>query len=463
MTIIAADFTDTTLTGSVTILSNAATFTRTLSSDFAAEGTENFFINLLSAPGSSEVLAYSTTVTVSDSSTAATLYDIATTTPSVDEGDSVTFTVTTTNFGSGTLYWNTSDTAAVAGRFTDGILAGSVTITDNSGTIVRTLSENFITDGTTQFQINLLSYDGYILAISNTVTVNDTSREATATQILNDWYTNRSHYLRWNNASHEHYSSTWQGDTLSINSPINRYNSVWTTTFNFDAVSLTQMSSVSTVVIYTMCEYPAFVNVSILDQFDSPLTIVSQTITTYTGLGLAINTIHVAAEHRRISTVIETHTRSSTNAGNWTGCFIMPSTWQVVNNAAVIDAPNLTVPDVAQYWQKIIPMGRLAMLFAGGNVDQEIAIYNNGPLDSIPATGGYTGYWYNNSVSQIIPNLTSGAIQPKWMTATWVPEYQTSSGDEGGSLITVPAHYEFGDFSLAWSLYNPYYLEFAKV
>lgn len=463
MTIIAADFTDTTLTGSVTILSNAATFTRTLSSDFAAEGTENFFINLLSAPGSSEVLAYSTTVTVSDSSTAATLYAIATTTPSVEEGDSVTFTVTTTNFGSGTLYWNTSDTAAVTGRFTDRILAGGVTITDNSGTIVRTLSENFITDGTTQFQINILSYDGYILAISNTVTVDDTSREATATQILNDWYTNRSHYLRWNNAATPTTSSTWQGDTLSINHPINRGYGVWSTMFNFDAGSLTQMSSVSTVVIYTICEYPAFTNARIYDQSGATLSIVSQTITAYAGLGLQINTVHVAAEHRQIASVMETHNRNNSDLGNWTGCFIMPGTWQVVNNAAVIDAPNLTVPDVAQYWQKIIPMGRLAMLFAGGNVDQEIAIYNNGPLDSIPATGGYTGYWYNNSVSQIIPNLTSGAIQPKWMTATWVPEYQTSSGDEGGSLITVPAHYEFGDFSLAWSLYNPYYLEFAKV
>jgi hypothetical protein len=174
-------------------------------------------------------------------------------------------------------------------------------------------------------------------------------------------------------------------------------------------------------------------------------------------LGLAINTIHVAAEHRRISTVIETHTRSSTNAGNWTGCFIMPSTWQVVNNAAVIDAPNLIVPDEAQYWQKTIPLGHLAMLLAGGNGNGPIQIYTDGPTDpAIHTTGGYTGYWYNNMGSQIIPNLTSGAITPQWYVSYWAPESHAS--DEGSTLI--PAHWEFGS---AWALYSPFYLEFSKV
>ena len=77
-------------------------------------------------------------------------YSISPSTTSVNEGSSVTFTVTTTNFGSGTLYWtleavsgtvNNTDFSSPANAVTAG---GSVTITNNSGTTLAFSSGGYL-------------------------------------------------------------------------------------------------------------------------------------------------------------------------------------------------------------------------------------------------------------------------------------------------------------------------------
>ena len=100
----------------------------------------------------------------------------------INEGDTVTFTVSTTDFGSGTLYWTltTISGTIINNDFSSPsnvLSGGSVTVTNNAGTINLTLANDANTDGIDSFVLSLRvnSTSGTIVATSSTVTVADTS------------------------------------------------------------------------------------------------------------------------------------------------------------------------------------------------------------------------------------------------------------------------------------------------
>jgi len=64
----AADFTDSALTGSITIVNNAAQFTRTLKKDLLTEGTQSFNIQLRTGSVSGTIVSTSSTVVILDES-----------------------------------------------------------------------------------------------------------------------------------------------------------------------------------------------------------------------------------------------------------------------------------------------------------------------------------------------------------------------------------------------------------
>ena len=106
-------------------------------------------------------------------------YSITPNTTSINEttGNTVIYTVTTTNTADNTvLYWTNSGTTT-ANDFSDSVSNGSVTITNNSGTITRSLVEDATTEGSETIILNLRigSNTGTVVAISPTVTVGDTS------------------------------------------------------------------------------------------------------------------------------------------------------------------------------------------------------------------------------------------------------------------------------------------------
>jgi len=117
---------------------------------------------------------------------AAAVYAISASTSSVNEGSSVTFTVTTTNVDSGTtLYWSTNTVSGTvnASDFSDSATSGSFTITSGSGTVTRTLANDLTTEGSESFQLQIRtgSTSGTIVATSQTVTISDTSTAVTYT------------------------------------------------------------------------------------------------------------------------------------------------------------------------------------------------------------------------------------------------------------------------------------------
>ena len=158
-------------TGNFTINNNTATVGFTLANDSLTEGTETFRLEITS--GTYPYIE----VTINDTSTAIISYSISPQTASVNEGSSITFTVTTTNVANGTtLYWAINGGSANA--VTDfSAYNGSFTISNNSGTFTVYPTADSFTEGSETFGVGVRtgSVSGTEVATSGTITINDSS------------------------------------------------------------------------------------------------------------------------------------------------------------------------------------------------------------------------------------------------------------------------------------------------
>jgi hypothetical protein len=180
-TVDASDFTDQVTSGSVVINNNVGTITRTLKNDLITEGSESFQLQVRTNSISGPIAVTSSTITINDTSITPT---ITPSTTSVNEGSSVVFTVNTTNVVDGTtLYWTTNAVSGTvdASDFTDQVTSGSVVINNNVATITRTLTEDYTTEGSESFQLQVRtdSISGAIVATSSTITINDPTYSVT--------------------------------------------------------------------------------------------------------------------------------------------------------------------------------------------------------------------------------------------------------------------------------------------
>ena len=90
------------------------------------------------------------------------------------EGETVTYSVVTTDFGTGVLYWTNAGTT-VAADFSDNLNSGSIAITNNVGTLTRTAAVDLFSDTgeTLIVQLRTVSTSGTIVFEGSTVIVND--------------------------------------------------------------------------------------------------------------------------------------------------------------------------------------------------------------------------------------------------------------------------------------------------
>jgi hypothetical protein len=210
----AADFSNNSLTGSFSIVGTGATtgiatVTRTISNDINTEDTESFTFVVRTGSTSGPVVATSQSINVID---VVPTYSVVPSTTSVNEGSTVTFTVTTSSVPNSTiLYWAILPISGTlsASDFTDATISGSFTVNSNTGTITRTLAGDRSTESLESFQIEIRrsSTTGTVIATSETVYINDTSlnigqnangltfgpvqvnRDGGNTALASDWYT----------------------------------------------------------------------------------------------------------------------------------------------------------------------------------------------------------------------------------------------------------------------------------
>lgn len=177
---VAADFTDSSLSGSFTITSNTGSFTKTLTNDVVTEGSEFFHAEVRTGSTSGTIVATSTEVLVNDTSVSP--YTISESTSTVNEGSSVTFSITTPPLVNGTLVYYTITGTVSSADFTDSTMSGSASVNNNTASVVKTLVNDLSTEGSETFEMQLRtgSTSGPIQDSSATITVNDTSTAPTA-------------------------------------------------------------------------------------------------------------------------------------------------------------------------------------------------------------------------------------------------------------------------------------------
>jgi len=160
----AADFDDNTLSGSITITAAYTqaerTINRTLLADNFTEGTESFRLRLYTDASLSSFVDSTGVVTIVDNSVGVTpaptpTYSITSEYSSVTEGESSTYTVSTSNVPNGILYWTTTGAGITAGDFTDNTLSGTVEVFGGTGQFIRTTRADLATEGTEVFDIQL--------------------------------------------------------------------------------------------------------------------------------------------------------------------------------------------------------------------------------------------------------------------------------------------------------------------
>ena len=179
-TAVAADFDDNSLVGSFNVVGTGsstgiATFTRTLVAEggTATEGSENFNIVIRNGSTSGAALTTTPSITIND---VVPSYNVTPSVSTVAEGDSVTFTINTTNVGDGTqLYWRTIGTAGS----TDWIegSTGNFLVNNNVGivTITTVLDWRNEPNDNIILSIRTGSTSGTITTTSSAVTITDTA------------------------------------------------------------------------------------------------------------------------------------------------------------------------------------------------------------------------------------------------------------------------------------------------
>ena len=183
----AADFVSTNgnfaISAAGPILSGTGSFSVSATDDLTTEGDQTFQVQLRTGSTAGPVVATSITITINDTSLTRT-YGITGSPSSVNEGASVTFSITTGQVPGGTtLYWTVTGTGLTTSDFASSSLSGSVLIAvatppNGTGSFSVTLTNDLSGgEGTETFAIQLRtgSTSGPIVATSNNITVSDTS------------------------------------------------------------------------------------------------------------------------------------------------------------------------------------------------------------------------------------------------------------------------------------------------
>jgi len=175
----AADFTDNTLTGSFNVVGTGsstgiATFTRTLVAEGpGTEGSENFNIVIRNGSTSGTALTTTPSITIND---IVPSYNVTPSVSTVAEGDSVTFTINTTNVGDGTqLYWREQGSASSSDWV--GGSSGNFFINNNVGIVTITTVLDWRNEPNEDIILSIRtgSTSGTITTTSSAVTITDTA------------------------------------------------------------------------------------------------------------------------------------------------------------------------------------------------------------------------------------------------------------------------------------------------
>lgn len=174
-----------TNSGSVVLTNDAGALYVNAASDALSEGSETFTVQLRTGATDGAVVATTSSLTLADTTPPAPVPSYSVTYNSrtglftrvlPGEGQTLRFTVNTSDVGSATLYWTVNNITTSNGDFV--ATNGSVSIVNDTGSISLQTVADLTTEGSESFslQIRTGSTSGPVVATSSTVTLTDTSR-----------------------------------------------------------------------------------------------------------------------------------------------------------------------------------------------------------------------------------------------------------------------------------------------
>lgn len=179
------DFASGSLTGNVSITPTVrSTVNLAITADGTTEGSETFTLRFFTDSGRTTLLSdaviggyvigNSRPVQINDTSTVS--YTITRNSSSVNEGSSIGFSLTSSNSATVTLYWLVQTLSGTVNS-SDLSTSGSTVVSGGSGSFNISVTADQVTEGAESFRILLYSDSGYtaLVAVSNSVTINDTS------------------------------------------------------------------------------------------------------------------------------------------------------------------------------------------------------------------------------------------------------------------------------------------------
>ena len=173
-TVNAVDFEN--FSGSFTVNSSGVgTFNVQVYRDNSSE-TESYKIQIRDGSTSGSIIGESETFTIPDPT-----YDLSTTSSSVNEGDTLSVRVATTNVYTGTHYYSVSHGGTNSNDFTTNT-EGSLYIQSNLTIFNLAITEDFLSEGSETFTIYIRVDSTYgMIVAQKTITINDTSQTVSAT------------------------------------------------------------------------------------------------------------------------------------------------------------------------------------------------------------------------------------------------------------------------------------------
>ncbi|WP_413681790.1 SBBP repeat-containing protein [Prochlorococcus sp. MIT 1306] len=179
--IAADDLVNGQLTGSNYVGSDGNfSFSHTFAEDLTTEGLESLIVKLFSDQVGNELLAQSSTVQINDTSKTPPTYSLDTSTNYLNEGETLSTTVNTTDVDLGTeLFWALQGENITADDLVNGQLTGSNYVgSDGNFSFSHTFAEDLTTEGLESLIVKLFSdqVGNELLAQSSTVQINDTSK-----------------------------------------------------------------------------------------------------------------------------------------------------------------------------------------------------------------------------------------------------------------------------------------------
>lgn len=216
------------LNGSLAITANStASFNLDVKADQLTEGQETAVLTFYTNAGrtialsDSSISGYVTgsprNIIIQDTSTTpAPTYSISANASSVNEGSSIGFTVTTANLGTGTAYWSVQGLSGTVNS-SDLTMTGSVSISGDSGSFSISVTADQVTEGAETFRISLYSDSNRtnLVAVSGSVTINDTSLYPASGTYQGQFCSGYDLYYTYANGSGGSYNSLAQSNSPS--------------------------------------------------------------------------------------------------------------------------------------------------------------------------------------------------------------------------------------------------------